>query len=257
MRLRLGLLNEDVADRFDISPTKSSFMFTTWIKILSKLLKNLVAWLPREAIRDNFPKAFIKTGNNKCRVMLDCAEVFVERPKLLDCHAAICSDYEHHSTVKSSFGISLSGFTTFLGSCYGGQASDKFITKNSGFYDLLERGDVVIADRGFQIQEDLLPNFCNLQVPPGARTKSQMTKKEVQKTKEIANLRIHVERAINRIKNYRILKGTLPITMMQHVDEIVLVCAALCNIKNVLIQTKKKLNSQWGIFLMMFLMIFS
>ena len=63
-------------------------------------------------------------------------------------------------------------------------------------------------------------------------------KKEVQKTKKIANLQIHVERAINRIKNYRILKGTLSITMMQHVDEIVLVCAPLCNIKNVLIQTK-------------------
>ena len=62
-----------------------------------------------------------------------------------------------------------------------------------------------------------------------------MTKKEVQKTKEIANLRIHVERAINRIKNYRTLKGTLPITMMQHVDEIFLVCIALCSIKNVLI----------------------
>ena len=87
-----------------------------------------------------------------------------------------------------------------------------------------------MADRGFQIQEDLLLHFCNLQVPPGARTKSQMTKK-VQKTKETTNLRIHVERAINRIKNYRILKGTLPITMMQHVDEIVLVCAAFCNIK--------------------------
>ena len=46
-------------------------------------------------------------------------------------------------------------------------------------------------------------------------------------------------RAINRIKNYQILKGTLSITMMQHVDEIVLVCAALCDIKNVLIQIKK------------------
>ena len=96
-----------------------------------------------------------------------------------------------------------------------------------------------MADRGFQIQEDLLLHFCNLQVPPGARTKSQMTKKEIQKTKETANLRIHVERAINRMKSYRILKGTLRITMMQHVDEIVLVCVALCNIKNVLIQTKK------------------
>ena len=53
-------------------------------------------------------------------------------------------------------------------------------------------------------------------------------KKDVQKTKEIANLRIHVKRATNRIKNYRILKGTLSITMMQPVDEIVLVCAAVC-----------------------------
>ena len=81
-----------------------------------------------------------------------------------------------------------------------------------------------MADRGFQIQEDLLLHFCNLQVP---------------QTKEIANLRIDFERANNGIKNYRILKGILSITMMQHVDEIVLVCAALCNIKNVLIQTKK------------------
>ena len=158
----------------------------------------------------------------------------------MDCQAATWSDYKHHSTIKFVVGISPSGFITFLSSCYVGRASDKFITKDSDFYDFPERGDVVMVERGFQIKEDLLLHFCNFQVPPGARAKSQMTKKkEVQKTKETANFRIHVERAINRIKNYQILKGTLPITMMQHVDEIVLVCAALCNIKNVLIQTKK------------------
>ena len=88
MRLRLGPLN-DVADRFDISPTKSSLIFTTWIKLLSKLLEYLVAWLPREAIRDNLREAFIKTRNNKCRVILDYVEVFIERPKSFDCQAAI------------------------------------------------------------------------------------------------------------------------------------------------------------------------
>ena len=67
-----------------------------------------------------------------------------------------------------------------------------------------------MADRGFQIQEDLLLRYCNLQVPPGARTNSQTTKKEVKKTKEFANLRIHVERATNRIKNYRVLKKHCP-----------------------------------------------
>ena len=66
-----------------------------------------------------------------------------------------------------------------------------------------------------------------------------MIKKGPQITKEIANLRIHVERKINKIKDYRILELTLPITMMQHADEIVLICAALCNIKYELYQTKK------------------
>ena len=203
------------------------------------MFKNLAACLPREAIRNNLPKAFIKTDNNKCRVILDCAEVFFQRPKPWDGQAATWSDYKHHNTTKFLIGISPSVFITFLSLCYSGRASDKFITKDSAFCDLLEYDDVVIADRSFQIYEDLLLNFCNLQVPPGAQTKSQMTKKVVQKTKEIAILWIHVERTINGLKNCRILKGTLPITMMQHVDEIVVVCAALCNIEKVLIQTKK------------------
>ena len=191
-RLRLGLLNEDVGDCFDMWPTKPSFIFTTWIKLLSKLLKNLVAWMPRELIQDNLPEAFVKTGNNKFPVILDCTEVFIEIPKPLDCQAAACFDYKHHSTIKFVVGISPSGFITFLSSCYDDQASDKFITKDSGFYDLLERDDVVMSDCGFQIQKDLLLHFCNTQVPPGARATSQMTKKEVQKAKEVENLRIQV-----------------------------------------------------------------
>ena len=91
-QLRLGLLNADVADHFDISLTKSSFIFTTWIKLLRKLLKKLVVWLPRKTIRHNLPEAFIKTGNNKFSVILDCANVFIERTKALDCHAATWPD---------------------------------------------------------------------------------------------------------------------------------------------------------------------
>ena len=122
----------------------------------------------------------------------------------------------------------------------GGRASDKCITRDGGFYDLLERDDEIMADRGFQIHKDLLLHFCGLVVPPGARVKSQMTKSEVKKTKEVATLRIHVERAINRIKFFRMLKGTTPVTMIQHVDGIILTCAALCSLKPKLIKTKEK-----------------
>ena len=60
---------------------------------------------------------FIKTRNNKCRVVLDRAEVFIERPKSFDCQVATWSDYKHHHTIKFLVGISPSGFVTFLSSC--------------------------------------------------------------------------------------------------------------------------------------------
>ena len=73
MRLRLGLLNEDLADRFGISTTVCSNTFITMIRLLAKLLgKALVVWLPREPIYEHMPKSFKKAGHSKCRVIIDC-----------------------------------------------------------------------------------------------------------------------------------------------------------------------------------------
>ena len=99
-----------------------------------------------------------------------------------------------------------------------------------------------MADLGFQIQEELLLKFCTLIIPPGARLKSQMIASECKKTKKIANLRIHVERVINRMKTYRTLKNVFPLTMLRHVDDIVRVCAVLCNLKPVLVNVSRDRN---------------
>ena len=154
--------------------------------------------------------------------------------------AATWSDYKSHNTVKFLIGISPAGFVTFLSDCYGGRASDRFITSDSGFYDCLDPYDEVMADRGFQIKEELMLKFCSLSVPPGARVKAQMTSSECKRTKDVANLRIHVERAINRIKTYRILKTVLPISMLHNVDDIVKTCAGLCNLKPLLFKDSIK-----------------
>ena len=92
-----------------------------------------------------------------------------------------------------------------------------------------------MADRGFQIKEDLLFYYCSLSVPPGARVKVQMTLKECKKTKEVANLGVHVQRTINRLKEFKILKNLVPINMLPHVHSIVKTCAALCNLQSHLI----------------------
>ena len=82
-----------------------------------------------------------------------------------------------------------------------------------------------MADRGIQIKEELLLHFCRLEVPPGT---------------DVGNLRIHVEREINRIKSFRILKNTLPVSLSQHIDDILWKCTALCNLKPKLFCSKKE-----------------
>ena len=73
--------------------------------------------------------------------------------------------------------------------------------------------------------------FCTLSVPQGARVKAPMTMTECKTTKTVANLRIHVERAINRIKTFQILKSILSITILHNIDDIVKPCAPLCSLK--------------------------
>ena len=88
----------------------------------------------------------------------------------------------------------------------------------------------MLADRGFTIAEDIAAHHARLYIPPGRRGSAQMCKKDLKKTKEIANLRIFVEQAIRRLKCFRLIKNELPITLVQHADDIITVCGALCNL---------------------------
>ena len=87
-----------------------------------------------------------------------------------------------------------------------------------------------MADRGFTIAEDLLQRKARLYIPPGKRGQEQFTKAEVKKTKTIANLRIFVEQAIRRLKTFRLIKHELPISFLHNIDDIIIVCAAICNL---------------------------
>ena len=177
------------------------------------MVKALLVWTPKESIREHLPEIFLKSDYGKCvvgHVIIDCAEIFIERPKSLSVQAATWLDYKYHNTFKFLVRITPTGLISFLSFCYGGRASDKYITRDNGFYDLLERDDEVKADRGFQIQEDLLLHFCRLVVSSRARVKSQMKTSEVKNTKEFF-----------QVKFLWILKGTIPVAMIQHVDNII------------------------------------
>ena len=93
-----------------------------------------------------------------------------------------------------------------------------------------------MADKGFTI-EDLLPLGVSLNIPPFLGNKGQISPEEVALTQTIACLCIHVERAINKLKNFHIWDSVVPFTLFGVVNQMWRVCAMLCNFQNSIIST--------------------
>ena len=92
-----------------------------------------------------------------------------------------------------------------------------------------------MADRGFTICDQLNEVGVELNIPPFLDGQKQLTSSKVQEGRSIASLRIHIERAIGRIKNFSILKSPLPLSMARIANQIVTVCALLVNFQPALI----------------------
>ncbi|XP_062567145.1 uncharacterized protein LOC134229407 [Saccostrea cucullata] len=235
MRLRLGLLIQDLAKRFNISVSTCSKIFNEWLDLMYEHLDFLVAWPERNVIKENMPDSFKRRYPN-CRVIIDCTEIYTETPQSLSNKGRMYSDYKSHMTWKVLIGISPSGVITHVSDLWTGSTSDKQITKLSKLIEKCEPGDAIMGDKGFLIADLCTPNGIHLIIPP-LKKHGRLTKSEVEKTRRIANLRIHVERAMERIKNFKIIQGVVPISLHDKVSKIVFVVCALCNLMPPLIQS--------------------
>ena len=128
---------------------------------------------------------------------------------------------------------------TFISDSWGGRVSDKYITRECGILQKLLPGDIVLGDRGFDIEEEVAMFQASLKIPAFTKGVSQLSSLEIEKTRKLANLRIHVERVIGATRQcYSILMSTLPIQYMTakslqdvpYVDKIVRICCALNNL---------------------------
>ena len=95
---------------------------------------------------------------------------------------------------------------------WGGRASDQRITENSKFLKYVLYNDVIMAGRGFNIAEIGGTSEAKLEVPSFTIGQDQLRAEDVEDTRVIANVKVHVERVIGNLKKkYSILNGTLRI----------------------------------------------
>ena len=243
MKLKLNMPLGDLSYRFNISISTVSRIFLAWMVVMDIRLSPLISWPDREDLWRTMPQCFQFSFGKKTTVIIDCFEVFIDRPSNLLARAQTFSSYKHHNTVKILIGITPQGTISFVSQAWGGRTSDKCLTENCGIMDKLLPGDLVMADRGFTIQESLMFKQAELAIPAFTRGKDQLDPVDVEKTRGIANVRIHVERVIGLLRRkYTILSGILPIDFLicnpkgtqeaskPMIDRMITVCSALVNL---------------------------
>lgn len=239
MRLKLQLPLQDLAFRFGVSTSTVSRVFSKMINVMFVRLNFLVRWPGREELRKTMPMSFRVNFGDKIAVIIDCFEVFIDRPSNVKARAQTWSAYKHHNTVKFLIGITPQGVISFISKAWGGRVGDKYLTENCGFLNNVQPGDVILADRGFNLSETIGMMHAELKIPAFTKGKSQLSMLDVVNTRKIASSRIHVERVIGNVRQkYSILNGPIPIDFMMSkdssgltlIDKIAVVCCCLSNL---------------------------
>ena len=237
LKLRLNLEEIDLAYRFNVSQSTVSRMFRTWMMCMGERLAPLIRWPSRNEIKKTMPIAF-RNFFGKCVCIVDCTEIFIDRPSDLKARCQTWSNYKQHNTIKILIAVTPQGTISYVSKAWGGRVSDKYITEHCGILDKLLPGDLVLADRGFTIQDSVGLHCAEVKTPPFTKGKKQLSRCEIDWSREISHVRIHVERVIGLLKQrYKILQHCLPISLLKSsdsctIDDIITTCVALTNLSD-------------------------
>ena len=114
---------------------------------------------------------------------------------------------------------------------------DKQISIYSSFFENISMGNCILGDRGFTSKEELAAVGTSLKIPYFTEGKNQFSGKEVDISRQLSNVRIHVERVIGQIKKIRMLQNTVPLTQIDLLDEITEIVCAIINLNKSIVAT--------------------
>ncbi|KAJ8299946.1 LOW QUALITY PROTEIN: hypothetical protein KUTeg_021465 [Tegillarca granosa] len=219
-------------------------IFSNWINFMFFHFGSVSIWPHRDVIIQNMPSKF-KCDFPETMIILDGTKMKIQRPTALTTQSQMYSDYKSATTVKGLIGVDPRGSVTFISMLFSGAISDKAISSQSGLFDtmrkmidcgMLKEGDGVMVDKGFNIREEIEMLGLRLVIPPNAPCEGQMPAADVAMTKKIAAHRVHVERAISRIKKFKILSNRIDLSIFSSINQIWFVCCFLTNFMGLLIR---------------------
>ena len=127
-------------------------------------------------------------------------------------------------------GVHPTGGLAWISKPYESSISDNLLLEDSDFFDYIEPGDVVLADRGYTCHHLFAEKKAYLITPPFKPSDGgPLSIEDGEKAKIIAKARIHVERFNDRFKTFKFVQGPVNRAKLCVFEEAVYVCAFLAN----------------------------
>lgn len=118
LRLRLGLFEKDLANRFTVSVSRLSDILRSWIRFMkSELQPRCISWPCKEQIKHYMPPMFKELYPELVSV-IDCTEIWTESPSSLDNQPLCYSIYKSRTAMKALIGITPNGVVSFASELY-------------------------------------------------------------------------------------------------------------------------------------------
>lgn len=233
--LMLAKLRQDIdylllARMTGVAKSTAENIFITWVNFCARQWGEIDLWVNGDLVHFFAPADFQRKFPTT-RVILDGTEVPVERPSNPVAQRATFSTYKNKNTVKTVVGATPGGLVSFVSQTYGGSASDRQIVERSNLLTKCDRGDSVMADKGFNVQDLFAGGDVQVNIPAFFTAKNRLSGLQVLKDRKIASKRVHIERIIGLGKTYKILVNGFSATETKLSKHIIRVCYMLCNFK--------------------------
>ena len=212
MICRHGLDFKFAAHMTNVSDVTIGRIFNGWVTFLSTLFDELDTRPHQKFLAKKMPKIFKETGHGTTDLVLDATEFKFDTASNFDINTLMFSHYKNHATGKALIGISAHGMGVIFSEVYPGSISDTEITEKTQVLNYVTEGHEIMTDRGFSIQDLCAIKGVSLNRPKQKDSESnQFTQGEIHKNFDIAATRIHVERYIGRVRDWRILNNIWPL----------------------------------------------
>ena len=183
MKLRKHYSNQELAMFFAISDKTVSNIFTTWLNFMYFQWRELDIWPSKDLVAFFTPSDFNKKFPHT-RTIVDGTEIHIRKPKAPDAQQKTWPAYKNANTLKVLIGCTPGGMVNYASDAYGGSASDRLLCERSPLMTICDPGDVIMSDKGFNVQDMFAPYDISINIPTFMTGKNQLSAKDLAKDQQ-------------------------------------------------------------------------